>query len=416
MNKLQNKTNNKTNNKINKTNMNKKNNRNVRNIYLPYMNHVISELKKNIFTTELTTLQMNPINKSANEIFDIAYQYYLKNQNNPPNIYTIDNQYSLKYSAKNDENKLCEIAKGTFYLKHGPQIVNFYQNSMLSNKNNKKNNTETFRFGTPVHHFKDVSKIVEHIEQFNTTKKRVITVSLLSPCNSTACKSFASVAKPLSTVSTLLKKGLNATKENNIIETELEACNKMFGQNNDVQYYTILFPLSSQKYTGAFSSALPVKPNTYIYEKERYMDKIENEEIKNIYNLINVENNETSFKSIVNIAVYYYLHLKNDTILCYHCKSGKDRTSIFDSIVQSTFYYLDKHPNIKNMNQINENMYETIKVYCKKFLICGLVIAFFSTGVVGLKLKNIPIAKKYIFKDQTELFDKFIGHSSAVSS
>jgi hypothetical protein len=61
-------------------------------------------------------------------------------------------------------------------------------------------------------------------------------------------------------------------------------------------------------------------------------------------------------------------------------------------------------------------MYDTIKDYCKKFLICGLIIAFYSTSVVGLKLKNIPVAKKYIFKNQTELFEKFIGHSSMVSS
>jgi hypothetical protein len=281
------------------------------------------------------------------------------------------------------------------------------------------NETETFRFGTPVHYFKDISKVVENIEKFNTNKKKIVCVSLLSPCNSKACKSFAVVAKPVSKVSTLFKKGLNATKENNIIEMELDACNQMFGKNNDVQYYTILFPLSSQKYVGAFSSALPIKPNTYIYEKERYQNKIEDAKIRKIYDYIDVNDDSTgekSFKSIVKIAVYYYYHLRNDTILCYHCKSGKDRTSVFDSIVQSTFYYLSKNPNVRNVNQINDNMYDTIKDYCKKFLICGLIIAFYSTSVVGLKLKNIPVAKKYIFKNQTELFEKFIGHSSMVSS
>ena len=48
-------------------------------------------------------------------------------------------------------------------------------------------------------------------------------------------------------------------------------------------------------------------------------------------------------------------------------------------------------------------------------MLYGFLIAFYSTGIVGLKLKNITIAK-YIFNNDKVLLEKFIGHSSMVSS
>ncbi len=378
-----------------------------------YIKNLRVKLLKSLFKTILPTLKNKPIKGTANEIFQHALDYYENHKTIPSKPYRIEGTSTIKYSAKN-EDKDVMIAKGTFYLKNKPQIVNFYQ--VLPK--HKMSVIETFRFGTPVNYFNKISEIVNRVEEFDTKKKNIITVSLLSPCNNKVCKSFEKIAKIGSRVSNLLKKGLSATKENQIIEMELNACGKKFGKNKDITYNTILLPLSSQTYTGVGSQYIPTTVNTYLYEKKRYKSKVKDKKVKEIYDLIEVENDptgENSFKSIVRIALYYYINLKNNYILTYHCKSGKDRTSIFDSICQSTFYYLSKHKNITEISHLNEEIYENVRNYAKKFLLYGLLIAFYSTSVVGLKLKNIPVAK-YMFRDDKATLEKFIGHSSIVSS
>ena len=68
----------------------------------------------------------------------------------------------------------------------------------------------------------------------------------------------------------------------------------------------------------------------------------------------------------------------------------------------------------ENIN-IDESIFINIKQLSKQFLIYGLIIAYNSTSIVGLKLKNIPIAK-YIFNDSPELLSLFIGHSKLILS
>ncbi len=382
--------------------------------YDNYIHKLKEKLTKDLFTTNLPALQKTPIKESPEMIFDHAMEYYKEHDQMKPKKYKISKNEKIEYIAKNEEGKSVGIAKGTFYLKYHPQIVNFYQ---ISTKFSKIPLIQNYRFGTPVHTFQYISKIVEHVEKFSPKKKNLIVFSLLSPCNNKICKSFSVVAKHGSKFSGLLKKGLSATKEEMIIQKELDACGKRFGKNK-IRYNTILFPLSSQTYTGVGSKLLPVGVNTFHYDKEEYKKKIKDPKVKKIYDLIHLENDpsgEMAYQSIIRIACYFYHSLRKDYILAYHCKSGKDRTSIFDAIQQSTYYYLSHHKEITGPDHLTSQDFEEIRHLSQKFLMYGLIVAFNSTSVVGLKLKNIPVAK-YIFHDNKEIFNRFIGHSSIVSS
>ena len=380
------------------------------NFYITYIDHLKHQLVKNLFMTKLPKITQQQFELPSEIAFDFAYKYYEQHKNNSPNKYIINpkTHTSIQYSAKNDQNKTVGIAKGTFYLKHDPQIVNFYQIATSLG-------TETFRFGTPVYTFKNIQSVIKNIRAFDSKKKNLINISLLSPCNTKACQSLAVISKPLSNISGLFKKGLSATKEDAVIKTELAASNKKFG---DLTYYAVLFPLSSQTYTGVGSQYMTTI-QTYQYNQEELKQPIKNDKVSKIYDYIELNNDpngEKAFKSIVKLAIYYYLELKDEYILSYHCKSGKDRTSVFDSIVQSSFYYMatQKH-SIHNVDDISVAAFKQIKNYAKQFMLYGFLIAFYSTGIVGLKLKNITIAK-YIFNNDKALLEKFIGHSSMVSS
>lgn len=381
--------------------------------YDTYINKLKDKLYKGLFTTSLSKLTKSPLKESPEVIFDHAMRYYQEHDQIKPKKYKIKGLSNIEYSAKNDQKKTVGIAKGTFFLKYKPQIVNFYQiSSKLPNIPIIKN----YRFGTPVHSFKHISKIVEHIEEFSPTKKRVIVFSLLSPCNNKICKSFSDIAKKGSEVSNLLKKGLSATTENTIIQKELKASGKIFGKKK-LKYNTILFPLSSKKYSGVGSQLIMADVDVFHYDKEVYKKKIKDPKVKKIYDLIQLDDpsGKLPFESIIRIACYFYHSLRKEYILAYHCKSGKDRTSTFDAIQQATYYYVNQHPEIQSPGDLTSTDFEEIRHLSQKFLMYGLIIAYYSTGVVGLKLKNIPVAK-YIFHDNTELFDRFIGHSSIVSS
>ena len=81
----------------------------------------------------------------------------------------------------------------------------------------------------------------------------------------------------------------------------------------------------------------------------------------NFYKLIEIDTPEHIFKSIVNVATLFYNEYKDTYVLAYHCKSGKDTTSIFDSVVHATFMYLKK---IKKVNKKKQNMFLHLVVKC----------------------------------------------------
>jgi hypothetical protein len=369
-----------------------------------YIQKLKEKLQKNLFTTSLPKMKKIKIQKYS-EIIDHAMEYYKKYQNEKPIKYTIDKKSKIQYEAKNEEDKIISIAKGTFYLQYKPSIVNFYEVS--SNYHGKR--FETYRFGTPLHYFQDVKDIIHHFKQFQSTKKKFISISLITPCNTPFCRMIHKTFKHIQDVAKPLHSAYHSTLEQNIIQLELKANNHIF---SNITYYTILFPLTQQKYEGIGHRLLP-DTSIYKYNKSKYKQMVQDKKVAKLYDFIHLDetsDGKTGFESIVQMTCYYYLHLRQKYALGYHCRSGKDRTSVFDAIVQSTFYHLSSLKNFKKMDDIDDMFYQKIKEYSKKFLMYGLIIAFYSTGIVGIKLKTIPVAK-YIFDDNNDLFTRFVGDS-----
>jgi hypothetical protein len=372
--------------------------------YENYIQKLKDKLYKDLFITSLSKIKKINMKDHPQTIHD-ATQYYQEHYQDKPKKYKINRRSTIQYEAKNNEDKTVSIAKGTFYLQYKPSIVNFYE--VISNYNGKK--FETYRFGTPLHYFHDVQDIITHFKQFQSTKKKFISISLITPCNTPFCKTVHSTFKHIKHFAKPLHSAYDSTLENKIIDIELKANNHKFFS---ITYYTILFPLTQQHYKGV-GHRLISDTGIYKFKKSKYKQMIKDKKVAKLYDFIHLDetsDGETGFKSIVQMTCYYYLHLRQKYALGYHCRSGKDRTSVFDAIVQSTFYYISSLKHFTKMDDINESFYEMIGEYSKKFLMYGLIIAFYSTGIVGLKLKTVPIAK-YIFRDDIHLFDRFVGDS-----
>ena len=132
-----------------------------------------------------------------------------------------------------------------------------------------------------------------------------------------------------------------------------------------------------------------------------------------MYNKIDVKNGKTTFESIVKVSEHYYTALIQDYILCYHCKSGKDRTSIFDAVVQATFYYIKNTRKLAD-EKIKSSDYEAIRLLSQKFLMFGFIPAYYGTGFIGLKLGSNPDLATYILGK--DLYKFYLGHGLKAGS
>jgi hypothetical protein len=297
----------------------------------------------------------------------------------------------IKYNGL-DDNLFSFISKGNW---SEIPIVNFYQVSQKLNKNDKKGDKKdiinTYRFGTKItvstdtgyNHIKDSSLISSMIRKFEKNKKQIVCLSLLTPCN---MKIGCGIRKLASSFN---KKINVASIEPDIISHQLNDI------HDDVKF--ISFPVGSSK-----------KMGIKLFDHEKFIKEIGkiDELQKQFYDLMDLSNTESTFKSIVKIAEFYYNNRKK-IILAYHCKSGRDRTGIFDSVVQATFYQLNKNGIID---------YESIRNYSQFFLLFGLLIAYRGTGFIGLKLGTNKKLAEYIFKNNERMYDFFIGHSNLAGS
>ncbi len=375
-------------------------------LYSKYIDQIKKLLKKNLFKTKLEKLS-SKAKKSHKKSIQHAYAYYERHYQQKPIVYQVDKDSNISYQAKDLESlKIQQMSIGTFAIKdQHPSVVNFYQ--VLSNYHQQQ--FETYRFGTPLHYFQDVKDIVKHFEEFQSKKKKFISISLITPCNTPFCKTIHTTFKPLQHIAKPIKSAFHATLEQPIIDIELKANHKKISKTT---YYTILFPMTQQYYKGV-GHRLLLSPSIFQFEKNKYKKMVKDKKVAKLYDYIHLDktnDGETGFKSIVDMTCYYYLYLHKKYALGYHCRSGKDRTSVFDAIVQSTLYHISSLKTFSSMNDIDDAFYYTIREYSKKFLIYGLLIAFGSTGIVGLKLKTVPIAY-YLFQDDHELFLKYVGDS-----
>jgi hypothetical protein len=243
--------------------------------------------------------------------------------------------------------------------------------------------TITYRFGTKItndsknsvadSNSDEMSKIISGIVDKIDSGKKILCVSLLTPCNMMVC---SEVAQKIINKAT---KNLNIFfREAKVLETEL-GVNKI---TDKITVISIPIAMNSKFGIGIYDHDKHIKnaSDFPILESDSYKNK---DDIKEIYKLIDMSNNENSFQSIVKFAEYYYNN-RSKYVLVYHCKSGKDRTSVFDAIVQSTIYCLRTNGNIN---------YNLIKKYTRKMLVFGLMISYYGTGGIGLKIGTVPLAK-----------------------
>ena len=208
------------------------------------------------------------------------------------------------------------ISEGTW---SGNPIVNFYECYRPDL------GISTYRFGTNItlskttgfNHTMDINSIVQKVNNCMPfwQKKGIICFSLLSPSNPSLGNQAIKIAAAI-----VNKKAAISAEEPKILDAEL---------NSNIPGCTFIsFPLSSNKKSG-------ITLFDYDYFKKKI---ISNDISLDFYNLIEINTAKNTFESIVKVAELFYNKYKNTHVLVYHCKSGKDRTSIFDSVVQSTFF------------------------------------------------------------------------------
>ena len=289
------------------------------------------------------------------------------------------------YFQSKDKQTSC-ISKGTW---SGEPIVNFYECKRFDTLSNYFQNVHlsTFRFGTNItvsrstgfNHNMNINLITDKIG----TKKKILCFSLLSPLNENI---------KIQNLAAKLNKKVQVTSfESKILNYELN--------NSNDKITFISFPLSYNKRKGL---------TLFDYQKFKKTITKTTDTADQFYNLIKLNDAKSTFESIVNVVVLFYNKYKNDYVLAYHCKSGKDRTSIFDSVVQATLMYLEK---LKTYSSVN---YEEIRINACKFMMFGFLIGYYGTGYFGLKLgSNKPLAK-YILEQS--LYNFYFGHAGKAKS
>lgn len=304
-----------------------------------------------------------------NEGFDFIEKIYLENLLKGKLIDSYLNYNNKIEYINNTDNKTISIGTWEIHDKkiiNKPSIINNYK---VSQYFDDKNFSVCYRFGIPLHNFKNnnlVEEIKSSIFKNNDSRKKIICVCLYTPCNTIFCDM-------------LEKTGI----EKYLHEDEII---KNYKKNLSEEFIPIFIPLNKQP---LMSKLINIKKLNDHLQESIFSENIN-------FSSLNLNKEEELFKSIVDFLIYYKKNLYKDYILCYHCKSGKDRTSIFDCIVQSTFYYLTLNKPID---------YEEIRKLCKYFLLYSLVISYFSIGLIGLKLQN-SLLGRYICGEH---YDMFIG-------
>lgn len=120
---------------------------------------------------------------------------------------------------------------------------------------------------------------------------------------------------------------------------------------------------------------------------------------------IDISTPKKTFITLVNIAIKYKYKYNGTHILCYQSKKGKDRVSICDAIIRSTLTYMktiyeNQYDYIKTLS---DDEYEIIRRNTRYYMLYSYIISFYSEGIPGIKMYDIPVAK-YIFEDAEQLY------------
>jgi hypothetical protein len=286
--------------------------------------------------------------------YESARQFYEDNKHKiKPFEYKICNS-RLVYSSVLD--KKSGISKGTCFRDY--VFPNLYRCDQYSNNKH----IVTYRCGiTPNSTANDFKKLTN-------SKKPFIIISLLGACTTAVCD----LVKTIGYTGLLPKSAYNSLIEDKTIELEKR-----------LNYILPLFiPIRSQ----IIQLAGPLHITLSYTNPETTRKNIDHTIMKK---MISVKDAASEFKSIVDISEYYYNRKDKYTFLV-HCRSGKDRTNITHAIILATNDCLMTHGFID---------YTLIRKNSWKFVEPGLIIAFFSTGIYGLKIKQLELAH-YIMTDK----------------
>lgn len=314
-------------------------------------------------------IKTEPLNKT--NFFLYAVYFYKINANNK--AYEIGSRSTALYSAL-DDRRHKYIARGTCFI--NDSIFNLYKviNGRIT----------VYRFGFAIKNATSNHDFVgELIQKINPKNKKIMCISLLTPCNKVLCTMIKGVRDNFSE---RIKASL---METDVMEKEITKI-------NDVGGVFLNIPMSKNLGNQLYSRGIKQEDN----EVAEYLDS-----------LIDVSTGEKTFITLVNIASEYYTKYEREYTLCYHCKSGKDRTSLCDAVMQATFYHLSRTlgSNYYSKDLILEpEDYLRIKDYSVQFLYYGYIITFYSTAIPGLKLGNMPISKYLL--DNEKVYKFFYGN------
>jgi hypothetical protein len=317
----------------------------------------------------------------------IVIDMYNKLHNRPAPVYNILGSRLVYKSPKGTM-----IPKGTCFPE---SVLNFYKSELTVGTDT----ITTYRFGTHNHHFKsidDFKKVFVKSAGKKELKKPFINISLLGLCNTSPCDTLAKSSR-------LPTFAREAFRENSIINIE-KNYNKSLNSLSQTRsrsafrFETIFIPIRPQKFLGK-TWGLMDKENLDSIDFDKHFNNMRMMAVKGIKDPIG----ENTFKTLVNIFAYHFNFCKNEYNMGFHCRSSKDRTSVLDAIAKATYYYLmtqkQKSPDKKVIID-----YKKIRKLVPYFLLIGLIIAYRSTRVVGLKIKLLPLAKYLLEPKLIEFF------------
>ena len=273
-------------------------------------------------------------NKQVQESYNKARKFVstLKKQHFKPLKYHIHNSY-LVYSSIQDKHS--GIAKGTSF--ETLVFPNLYR------VDQKVNNTKitTFRAGitnkvTPAD-FKWLSNVVYKNHPVKNTGPSLIVLSLLGACTTSACK----VATWISKTGILPSAATTSLAEDHTIH--IAKITK--------EILPLFVPIRPQSIKiGPFNMKLSKSAPTTVRDDEHYT---------NMSDLIDIKDAASAFKSIVDIANYFF-GIKDRYNMIISCKGSIDRSGIVDAIIHATFNCIctKKRLDYKYIRQISKDFLE----------------------------------------------------------
>ncbi len=305
---------------------------------------------------------------------------------------TINTVGSINYNGYNFvHGKLSKaangVALGTWINNNDckTSLVNIYKTTLSINGID----IDSIRLGTAARckENTDIKKVLQIIEP----KKKIINFSLLSHCLGSC-----------NLTSSLIGRGpIKKIKETLVYEPIIVDAEEKL---NDSDFVTVFYPMASRKNF----KILDINNPKQIKDKNEnicLVSKVCDPRIKKLVQIIDLND---PYKSIIKAFIYYFLFLKKDYVINLKCRSGKDRSSAFDCILKSVMTSMILLNPSGSIDQIYDKIIDDVEKWIPEYLKIGFVITYYSTGLYGLKMKDLHILKD-IKRILGSSYDDFLG-------